>query len=322
MASKKKHHYLPQCYIKGFTDASGTVWVYDKKKNNFHHQGKNGTFHIRYFYRVDLSKYEKISPEKAKIRSLFGINEEKLIPIESYPDMVEDLLMNIEDKASVIIKKLIDGKEITDTERMDLSIFIAFMHTRTPKFRGRVEDLHKKQTEKNLEKIFSDRKTLENAYDEIRKGEKKNKDTIDDLIKFYKEKKYKIKIPREMGVREMLAIATMMDTIIYNKTWILLRTSSNFVTSDNPTFLVHSDPDFANDKNMRLDDPRAKIIFPLSKELLLIMEETPSGPTIIEEKIDKVKTRNMNKLIASQSENYLIARDEALCKNLATYTQK
>ncbi len=315
--SKKKHHYLPQCYIKGFTDSFDKVWVYNKEMKIFSEQGENGTFHIRYFYRVDFSKYKKISIEQTKkIRLLFNIDETTISPIEEYPDMVEDLLSDTENQAALIIKKLVIGEKISKIERMNLSTFLAFMHTRTPIFRSRIEEFHKKDTNNTLRNIFANKESLENLLIKMQDdGYEKFIDT-DSVIKFYQEERYKIVIPREMSVRDMLLVSSYIDDIFYNKTWIILRTSTSFITSDSPTFLVHSNSKLSKDINMRIDDPDAKIFFPLSKELLLVMESTSAGPVIFEEKIDKVHTRKMNELIASHSGNYIIARDEALCRKM------
>jgi hypothetical protein len=39
MKLPRRHHYLPQMYLRGFADADELVWVYDRKEDKYLHQG-------------------------------------------------------------------------------------------------------------------------------------------------------------------------------------------------------------------------------------------------------------------------------------------
>jgi hypothetical protein len=103
---KKRHHTIPQCYLEGFTDENGHVWVLDTKNKIFNTQPVNILVES-HFYRITLK------------------NGEKSV-------VVEDTLANIEGAYATIYKnKLSQDKFLTEEERVKVSIFFAAMMQRT-----------------------------------------------------------------------------------------------------------------------------------------------------------------------------------------------
>ncbi len=101
MSKKRKHHYLPQFYIGSFANKQGEVFVFEHKTGNINKQSKNGTFHLPYFYTMDLSKHKKRDPEEVlKIRKSLGLENVDTSKVKEYPDMVEDLLGDSENSGA------------------------------------------------------------------------------------------------------------------------------------------------------------------------------------------------------------------------------
>ena len=89
MSVKKKHHYIPQFYIKGFNDKKDNVFVLDKSTKKINKQSKNGTFHKYKFYTVDFNKHKQRSYESAKeIRKQLGLEKADTTNVIEYPDMI------------------------------------------------------------------------------------------------------------------------------------------------------------------------------------------------------------------------------------------
>lgn len=42
MTNSKRHHYLPECYLKGFCD-DGMIWVYNREINQYKPQTPHDT---------------------------------------------------------------------------------------------------------------------------------------------------------------------------------------------------------------------------------------------------------------------------------------
>lgn len=282
-------------------------------------QGKNGTFHLPYFYSVNFSKYPKRDPESAKkIKKSLGIDGVDTSNVKDYPDMIEDLLGESENLAAVIIRKLISDKPISKTDRVELSTFIALMYARNPTFHDFMAKMEKQMTEQNLKEFFSSKEKIRNAYEQMQKEGYSKKIDIDGVFKFYKEKRYKIEIPKEMTISAMLMVVPMIDEILYNKTWFIIDApiGTSFVTSDVPVFMSHPAVYEHGAFGVGFQTPGVKVVFPLSKESLLIMEDTPRGRVSMRRKSDKAGVRKLNEMIFSHSEEYVIARDPALILRL------
>ena len=52
MKLSRRHHYLPQMYLRGFADADELVWVFDRQHNTFIHQGILNTAVKKDFYTI------------------------------------------------------------------------------------------------------------------------------------------------------------------------------------------------------------------------------------------------------------------------------
>ncbi len=317
---KKKHHYLSQFYVAGFSNKDGNVFVLDHETGKINKQSKNGTFHKRKFYTVDFSKYPKRGPESAqRIKESFGIENVDTSNVKEYPDMIEDLLGESETISAPIIKKLISREQISDTERIELSTFIAFMCTRNPAFHDLVTDLEKQMTEQYIKKIFSSKEKIEEIYNKMCEeyGHDKKFD-IDELFKFVKEKRYEINIPKESNIEVMLMGASVIDRILYNKTWSIVEApaETSFISNDNPVFMDHPNFYKKGSYGAGFGTPGVKVVFPLSKECLLIMKDTSGGNIILYDKVDRKKVRELNKMIFVRSGNYIFGRNEALVLSL------
>jgi len=313
---KRKHHYLPQFYVGGFANPEGKVFVLHKEKNTIEEQGKNGTFHIPYFYSVDFSKYKKRTPERVqKVKNLLGLGEIDTSRVKEYPDMVEDLLGESENYAAVIIQKLINGKKISNNERLELSTFMAIMFTRTPTFRENMNQFHVHMTDLHIKNIFASKENAEEIYKKMKEDGYDKEVDIEALVKTTQEGRYKIEIPREMSVQDMLMIIPMIDQILCQKSWFLLRTSSGFITTDIPVFLDHPNLYNQGAYGVGFETPGVKAVFTLSKELLLIMKSTKLGASLQEEIIEDRNVREINKLIALHSRKYIISHNKEVLKD-------
>ena len=312
----KKHHYLPQFYVEGFTNSEGKVFVLDHKKDTVNEQGKNGTFHKYKFYNVDFSKYSKRDPESTqKIKESLGIANVDTSHVKEYPDMIEDLLGDAETVSAPILKKLISGQKITNAERIEFSTFLSFMYTRNPKFHQFVTEFEKKMTEKEMEHIFSSEEKISELYKKMQEedGYEKEIDTTE-LFKFVQEKRYKVSIPKESNIEVMLMMTTFIDQILYHKTWFIVEApkETSFISNDNPLFLDHPLLYSESAYGVGFQTPDVKVIFPLSKERLLIMRDTDHGAITISDRVDRKMVRELNKIIFLRSGNHVFGRDEAL----------
>lgn len=313
--SKKHHHYIPQFYIDGFTNELGEVFVLEHETGKINKQSKYGTFHKYKFYSVDFSKHEKRDPESAEeMKKILGIEYVDTSNVKEHPDMIEDLLGDSETISAPIIKKLIRREQISSSEKLELSTFIALMYTRTPSFRNFATEIEKQMMNQSIKELFSEEEKVKDIYNKMLAEGYDKKIDVQELFKLVEEDRYKIEIPKELTIQTMLIGTSVIDRILYSKTWFIEEASSftSFITSDQPVFMNHPLVDKNGPFSVGVGTPGVEVIFPLSKELILIMKDTPSGNRIMYRKVDRVRVRDLNKLIFVRSGNYIIARDLAL----------
>jgi hypothetical protein len=127
MNSPKKHHYVPQFYLKHFSNAKEMIWVYDRKENTYRHQNVKDTAVQKHFYRF---------------RSMDGGHNTEL----------EELLSNIEGNAATAITNIAAGRTPTSEDIEWLAMFVSFQATRVPDFQKRNQEMKEKMM-KRLQKM-------------------------------------------------------------------------------------------------------------------------------------------------------------------------
>src|SRR4051794_33537687 len=126
----KRHHYLPQFYLDGFT-RGGLLWLFDRKKNEFRKQTPINTAVESGFY---------------TIRTMDGSNS----------DAVEETLAMIEGAVKPAIDRLDAGAPISDEDRGWTATFIATLFLRTPGFRRNHDAAHESMMKRTMQILYSD----------------------------------------------------------------------------------------------------------------------------------------------------------------------
>lgn len=316
---KNKNHYVPQFYIEGFADENGKVYVLGHKKNKINKQTKGGTFHKHRLYSLYFDKYEKLDPEIAqRRRESLGVAHVDISNVPEDPDMIENLLMDSENVAAPILQKLISRQEINNNERREFSMFIALMYTRNPIFLDFALHIEEQILKEDLEKLLSSGEDIKKIYEELKHKDDYKNISEENFIKILKESKFYIQAPRELGLQGMLLASLVIDTMIYQKDWRIIEASkgTTFITSDIPVFLDHPDIYERGIFSVGFETDNVKVVFPLSKNFLLVMENSVQFKKIQYIKVDKIMVKKLNKRIFERSGDYVIARDRDHIENL------
>jgi hypothetical protein len=122
MSKPKLHHYVPQFYLRRFTDASGRLWVWDADQDRTFQALPDGIAAESHFYYLD---------------DLADRGEDPLA-MERYLSAVEGDGARITGQwlAAVRQSKPKDPIEISPTDRNDAAIFFATQYLRTADARG------------------------------------------------------------------------------------------------------------------------------------------------------------------------------------------
>ena len=197
-------HYVPQAYLRGFTDPQSVemIWVYDKVQKTF--------------FRTNVRNV-------AQENNFYG------------PEIEIVLNSDIENPANPVLEKLRRREAITADERYSLSTYIAVMLSRVPRRRAKIKERLPKEIEATIQQYVDALNHIAMTTDIQPEIVQKRLQELEDLrIKYRTEppepvtKQINIPRPNEKIVH-----------LIYSMVWRFLiadRGSTRFITTDNPAF--------------------------------------------------------------------------------------
>lgn len=291
MTDPKRHHYVPQFYLKNFADESERVWVYDRATKEYRHQKTDQVAVIGHYYRIE-KKDGTLSAE-----------------IERY------LADEVEGPAATAMSKLERGEGITERERSDIAVFVALQMTRVPDFEKRVMEMQEKKYRKINKMLFptleETKRKIEESMDELKTMGATDVDA-QQMYEFIHKDEYGIEIPRQNNIRMMLEMASRAAPHFLHMDWLLMRAAKGgaFITSDNPFTIIPPQDHAANSfLGVGLLTPGAKKGIPISPRATLFMLDP--GVRYGENTAPRDKLRIFNSYFTQTSDRFIFARDEA-----------
>ena len=293
----KRHHYLPQFYLKNFTNNDGLFWVFDRKNKEYRQQHPVNTALQKDYYTFR----DKNGKKHTEIEKLFS---------------------SIEGKIKPVINKIDMGNTITSEEKVILSFFISFQKTRVPDFEKSVNELSGKMLTAIIQKSSSKDDIVSFIKEYKKNTGKKVKMSPEDLLDFIQSNEFSIDFEREWSLPMILRLGVEFSQHFVNMNWIFLWApkNSSFITSDNPFVLVPpSNYDLKSLYGVGLITPGAKKLIPLSQRTCLMI--TDYGHSISNKEIDSLTVKKINLNIAIRSDRFLIAKDKPLLKKIVEITK-
>lgn len=302
MNEPKNHHYVPQFYLKGFTDPDSCnkeimepyVWLVDLEEKSVKPKGVKNIGYKRDIYRVDIAG-EEISFESIKLIEkelmLDPTQESELKnfdPINIFEKMMDPLIIEklynkFETLAAPIIRNLNEQKMLTlsKKEKEYLASFIGCQIARTPTYHNFVNpEVIKGFFKKILPMALAGPTVRKILFDRLVKFPQKIQDRWQALSpsELYIELlKFKYSDAELAEFDPLIIIASFMRSFIFRddilkKRWSLFTSrveGGYFLTSDNPVAV--------------LDDNFSFIMFPVSRETVLYLhqdEQYEDGVTV------------------------------------------
>ncbi len=298
----RRHHYLPQFYLRYFTDDNNQLWEFDRVEKKYTQKTPKGTAWAPHYYRY-----------KGKDGNL-------------HTDIEDEFFQTIEDKSKPIIDKIIRKEDISLEEKAVLASFVAFQHTRVPDFEKKMNELSEKMVKEINKRMYSsveDTKerimNMDNTIDEaIAEKEAKN------ILELIKNDSLKVVIPKERSIKSMMLAGSKMSEYLFSMDWLFLYApnKSSFITSDNPFFIlppVNRDPDNFWERGVGIATPGARKLCVLSNKVCLAILEP--GEVIARRQIEPKAVREINCFIAVHSDQYLVSRDKELLERVIKITK-
>jgi hypothetical protein len=235
MAEPRKHHYLPQFYLRGFSGNGKQIFQIEKREARGYLCSIRDAAAIRDYHNLDHDDAED-------------------------PYALEKRLSDIEDQLAKALAEVIRSGIVSDISHARLVEFVSLMRVRVPAFKQHIEESLRqvvRSTGKILElkgKLPPPPKGLVNTF---------AGDGITISISNWKCLEYMFGLASDKEILRLLA--SMTPSILRAPQGKVL------LTCDQPVAVFNPEADPANAYGIGLAHPRTQISFPLSSGVLLLL---------------------------------------------------
>lgn len=283
----RKHHYVPQFYLRGFAGDKGQLLVTDRPS------GKT--------FRTNPSNV-------AAQRDFNTVN----IP-ETDPQIVEKGLAEFEGEVAPALERIKAEKSLSNgADRQLLMSFICGLAIRNPRQRSTINDFVGEVVQRVADLTFATEERWASQVEKMKKDgvwDESSNVTYADMKKFIDERNYKIEVAPEFNIKtEIEQHANLVEHISARK-WQMVAAklgSGGFITTDVPVCLRWSD-----DRDHGFYAPgfgvaNTQVLFPLSSDLA-IMGSFEGKEDVVEADIFTVSS--INSVTISNARNQVYSKD-------------
>jgi hypothetical protein len=243
----RRHHFLPQGYLAGFTDSGR----------------KDGTLHV-----LDLKERRSFRTSPLNVAV---VKDFKRIDIEGQPaDAVESALAPIEDRAIQAIRRVTESGEFpSDSDHNLILNLLSLVLAQNPKSRRSLNCTRERAADEKLQWLVASRANWEHHLSLAQKADEELKGDVsyERARQFVEERRYTIGFDNEGTLREEFRAQDELLSALGKRTWTVLLAPTDgpkFITSDYPFSLVmehgfHGYPSFLTENT--------ELFFPLSKKV-------------------------------------------------------
>jgi len=296
----RKHHYVPQAYMRPFAEVDNQLFVVNKEFGSIREASTKSVAYLKDYYTIDTVDED----DSAEAEEGLGKIESKCIPL---------------------LVRLAEGDgTFTNPEFADMAIYIAIQYGRTPFTRQRMDEMAVKIANVELKK-----EAIKIANDP---------QEYDKFIKDMTTRTPDARVPTREEIAKTADFSSILSEVSFNngayvaslfrtswdiadgllKTrWVVFHAPKGaaFITSDNPVGLII---------NRQLKEyevpaillPGAIRCFPLNSKSCLVMLDGGFRKEIEHKVISKNEVRKINQMTYAQAQKYVISGSKALLTSL------
>ncbi|MGQ0599019.1 DUF4238 domain-containing protein [Aquabacterium sp.] len=287
----RRHHFLPQGYLAGFTDNSR----------------KDGMLHV---LNIETQASFRTSPINVAVE-----NDFKRIDIEGRsPDELENALSRIEGRAIAAIRAVISSREFPSDEGYNLILnLISLVIAQNPKARRALNLNRARAIEGQLSRLVSSPATWEHHVAKaLNAGENLPGDlSYERARRFVDEQRYQIAFDNVGTLQAEFDAQDELLNALSKRTWSVLVAPDDgpyFICSDYPCALT-MEPGFHGKPGFLL--PNTELFFPLSKALGFIGTLGRSHEPVV--RLQRGSVAMMNRRIARQADRHIFVSGNSFC---------
>jgi len=253
----RHHHYLSQCYLKGFTKG------FSKKS------------------KLTVIDFKEKRDFETIPRNVGGRRDFNRIEIEGIdPNAIESALSIFEGQANTALKKIEEKLVFEGEIKVVILNLLALLAIRSPEMREHWSNTEIEIMERIMDLSLETKERWESQNNRMKKDGVNISDdiTYEEVKEFYDNKKYRIELTTDYHIRIEMDRMESILPYLFGKNWLLVKAnkeSGPFITTDNPVILTWNEPDQI--PLMHRDNPgygmkKTQVYFPISKNLSLIGE--------------------------------------------------
>ncbi len=290
MTAARHHHFLPQCYLRGFVPdrASPKLFVVDAQVGRAFTASPRNVAQERDFHTVDVDGMD--------------------------PDALEKAFAQIESDIAPVLERIARERRVSPGADLDLILnLMALVSLKNP---GRREAMRQSTEEVGKQMMRLALASEERWNEQVRQMKAAGAMAADEpadyagMKAFFESGDYKINLATEAHLGMELRAVDLMIRMLAKRNWSVLRApaeSSGFITCDRPVGLGWSDghtgfypPGFAATETT--------VTFPVCQQVTLLGRFEPV-PALVDLSADQVAT--LNSVIISGAGRQIFARDDA-----------
>ena len=277
----RNHHYIPQCYLRGFLDPS-------LKKEQFHVIDK-----------IDV-KHFVTTP-----RNVGSQNDFNRVNIPGQPiDAAEKLFAEIDGKMAKMLKDVEENATLPEgADMVTLFHFVALLHVHNPQFRNNTADFETRVIKQILRGLIANRERYESQMQRVCPADEQVPE-YESVRHFVEEESFDLQYGHGHHLKYELESVDSIVSLLSQRKWSLFvaeKGASDFVCSDHPVALISiGDPPENPDHPYNIGGPGlaqcyTELTLPLNRRMALFSTfEIPSYVRTVDEKvIGNVNIRTM-----------------------------
>jgi len=266
MSKPKRHHYISQFYLAGFTSdgtQNGQIYCFDLLKKESRKTKVRDIGFEKYFNRIDAKNLEE--------------------------DFLEKEISKFESHAAEVFRKIISDKNLpsSEIEKRTLYEFMASLAVRNPSIRKSWDDFKKNLLLTAIQFYLTDENTWNNYKKRAADDGVKGVDNLSyrDARKLFIDTDWKMISHNNDFVKIELPSVERVANLLSHREWTLFDASNcfyNLITSDRPVKLFWNDSKL-NEGNIGpgFAMKKSELFFPISKSFLLMGSYERQYPKII-----------------------------------------
>jgi len=227
MANKeaRRHHYIPQCYLRGFAAGAGKharVTVAAIRSGQYFDTHPKNIAHIRDFLRFEIEGHE--------------------------PDGLEKRMSQFEGTVAVALRNITASREFAGEDRDTILNLMALLAVRSPYMREHWRQTHETLMKRVMDLALATKERWEGQIRQMRRAGADVNDNItyEQIKEFHERGEYDVEVAREWQIGLELKMFEAVLPMLAERNWKLYVTDEQkgfFVTGDKPVILTWQEPD-------------------------------------------------------------------------------